>query len=329
MTIDQVPNVLACDVGNTAIHIASLCGEEVSEMRHFRLGDLARLGEALQQLWNDVPTPKKLVRLQRESRGPEGLEAAASEAIQQDTLVVGRDLPLPLDTKLEHPESVGVDRLCAAVAAFDRLGVACVVADFGTAITIDCIDDEGVFLGGAILPGLGMSADRPPPAHRQLPRVELSAPRLGLRAPNEPSIVGGLVYGARGALRELVESLTPPPWATGRWSCSPAATPRSSARHRRVRLGAGHRGGSGPPWSGHGVLQVFAEITQAVRQKAVGNRNGNNRHGHLAPDTRNDTEDRIPDTGRPSTATADQALGASHLLRGGAPVPPRQVTGNR
>jgi len=107
-----------------------------------------------------------------------------------------------------------VDRLCAAVAAFDRLGVPCVVADFGTAITIDCVNAEGVFLGGAILPGLGLSAESLSAGTAQLPRVKLSEPNWVYGKDTEQAIIGGVVYGARGALRGLVEA-----YATdlGRW----------------------------------------------------------------------------------------------------------------
>jgi len=99
-----------------------------------------------------------------------------------------------------------VDRLCAAVAAYDRLGTACVVADFGTAITIDCVSDRGVFLGGAILPGLGMAADSLHERTAQLPRVEIAKPDGVFGKDTQQAIVRGILATARGALRELVEA---------------------------------------------------------------------------------------------------------------------------
>lgn len=202
----KIPSVLAVDVGNSAIHFAHVQGDAVTPVQTRRIGDLAGLGAALMELWKQVPAPRKIVAASVNPTGLKALEAAAAENLSDAVLVIGRDLPLPIDTKLEHPEQVGVDRLCAAAAAFDRLGVACVVGDFGTAITIDCVSDEGVFLGGAILPGLGLGAASLKSGTAQLPQVELVQPDWVYGQDTRQAIVGGLVFGARGALRELVES---------------------------------------------------------------------------------------------------------------------------
>jgi type III pantothenate kinase len=201
----NIPGVLACDVGNTAIHFAYVRGDVVTPLQHIRIGELSGLGAALAELWGQMPTPRKVVAASVNPTAMKALEAAAMETMHEAVLVVGRDLPLPIDTKLANPEKIGVDRLCAAASAFDRLGVACVVGDFGTAITIDCIDDQGVFLGGAILPGLGMGAAGLHANTAQLPKVELSAPDWVYGKDTRQAIVGGLVFGARGALKEMVE----------------------------------------------------------------------------------------------------------------------------
>jgi type III pantothenate kinase len=153
-----------------------------------------------------MKAPRKIVASSVNPAGLRALESAVSRAIgKEDVLVVGRDLPLPIETALKNPEKVGVDRLCAALAAFDQLGKACVVADFGTAITIDCVNDEGVFLGGAILPGLAMGASALQAGTAQLPAVELTNPDWVHGRDTREAIVGGLVFGARGAMREMIE----------------------------------------------------------------------------------------------------------------------------
>jgi len=203
---DEIPNVLACDVGNSAIHFAHVKGDTVTPMQTMRMGELAELGSALKTLWEQVPKPRKIVACSVNAAGLKALEAAASETLAEQVVVIGRDLPLPIDTDLPQPGSIGVDRLCAAVAAFDRLGVACVVADMGTAITIDCVNDEGIFVGGAILPGLRMGMAALHANTSQLPEVELAEPKWVFGKSTQEAIVGGLIFGARGALRELVES---------------------------------------------------------------------------------------------------------------------------
>lgn len=203
---EEIPCVLACDVGNSAIHFASVCGEEVGELRDVRIGELSELGQALTELWEKMPPDKKLVAASVNPTALKALEAAAQEALNERVLVVGRDLPLPITTNIENPQTVGVDRLCAAVAAFDRLGVACVVVDCGTAITVDCVNEEGVFLGGAIMPGLAMSASSLHRQTAQLPEVEVVEPDWVFGKDTRQAIIGGLVYGARGALRQLTEA---------------------------------------------------------------------------------------------------------------------------
>ncbi len=206
MDNEQMPAVLACDVGNTAVHLAAVRGEQVGGVRTIRVGELGSLGEALAELWGDIEPPRKLAACSVNPSALKALEAAAAEAIDEPVLLVGRDLPLPLDTALPDPSAVGTDRICAAAAAFDRLGVACVVGDFGSAVTVDCVNDKGVFQGGAILPGLGMSAAGLHTGTAQLPQVELAEPDWVFGTDTRQAIVGGLIFGARGALRELVEA---------------------------------------------------------------------------------------------------------------------------
>jgi type III pantothenate kinase len=204
--MDSIPHVLACDVGNTAIHLATVQGDTVSEMRTLRLGELTGLSDELKTLWESIPDPKKILACSVNPSGLKALEAAALEAIDSPVLVVGRDLPLPMKTALPQPERIGTDRLCAALAAFDQLGQACVVADFGTAITIDCVNSDGVFVGGAILPGLHMGQQSLAEKTAQLPPVKLVSPDWVFGQNTDQAIIGGLVYGARGALRHFVET---------------------------------------------------------------------------------------------------------------------------
>ncbi|MCD4825497.1 MAG: type III pantothenate kinase [Phycisphaerae bacterium] len=207
MKLETLPNVLACDCGNSTIQIAHVHGESVSDVRTFRLGELKPLGSALAELWEQMESPKAVVASSVNPTALKALEAAAQEAIGQDTLVVGRELSLPMETKLAAPQSIGTDRLCCAVAAYDRLGAACVVADFGTAVTIDCVDENGVFLGGAILPGLKTAAKALADSTAALPEVEFSAePDWVFGGDTQQAIVGGLIFGLRGALKERVEA---------------------------------------------------------------------------------------------------------------------------
>ena len=203
---DDVPSVLALDVGNTSVHFAHVCGAAVTPMRSVPLKAAHSLALELRTLWETMPPPRKVAASSVNAAGLEIVESAVLQATGQGVLLVGRDLPLPIDTDLSEPRKIGTDRLCAAVAAFDRLGVACVVGDFGTAVTIDCVSPEGVFLGGAILPGVGMGAASLHQQTAQLPIVEPVLPDWVYGKDTRQAIIGGLVFGLRGALRELAET---------------------------------------------------------------------------------------------------------------------------
>lgn len=213
-THDKIPHVLACDVGNTAVHVAHVNGDCLTPQERHTIGDLGDLGGALARLWEAMPEPKKLVAASVNPSGLKALEAAAAEATAVAPLVVGRELPLPMPTEVEQPNEVGVDRLCCAVAAYDRIGDACVVADFGTAITVDCVGPDGAFLGGAILPGLRMAAECLHTSTAGLPSIRLREVDWVFGKNTEQAILSGIIRGTRGALRELVEA-----YATelGRW----------------------------------------------------------------------------------------------------------------
>jgi type III pantothenate kinase len=127
------------------------------------------------------------------------------------TLLAADDLPLQVD--LPRPDMVGVDRLLDAVAA-NRLRTPdrpAVVVDVGTAITIDAVSADGVFQGGAILPGVAMAARALHEWTDLLPLSdlsELSEPPPAVGTDTRQAMRSGLFWGPVGAIRELVGRLS-------------------------------------------------------------------------------------------------------------------------
>ncbi len=125
---------------------------------------------------------------------------------QDDYLALSHD-DLPLEINVEAPESVGMDRLIAAVAANQRRDAdrAAIIVDAGTAITVDLVDTAGVFQGGVILPGFRLSARALAEGTDLLPKVDATfreeAPRVIGKSTTE-AIRSGLFWG--GAIRELI-----------------------------------------------------------------------------------------------------------------------------
>jgi type III pantothenate kinase len=118
---------------------------------------------------------------------------------------VGEDIDLPISTDVPEPEKLGTDRLCTAAGAYAKLKTACVVADFGTALTIDLVADNNMFLGGTILPGIDLSARALHEHTALLPLVEVGTPTETLGKETASAIRNGVFAMMVGALREITE----------------------------------------------------------------------------------------------------------------------------
>ncbi len=111
----------------------------------------------------------------------------------------------------ENPAEVGADRIVNSVAAFEKHGGPCIVVDFGTATTFDCVTAKGEYQGGVICPGLGVSADALFSRAAKLQRVDIRKPARVIGTTTVGSLQSGLYYGylglVDGVLERLVEEL--------------------------------------------------------------------------------------------------------------------------
>jgi type III pantothenate kinase len=127
--------------------------------------------------------------------------------VNRHVVWVGEDVELPIKVLTEKPEETGVDRVLNVAAAYEQMGKACVVVDAGTAVTVDCCNDQGDFLGGAIAPGASMMLDVLHEKTAKLPRVRpFEAPHEPLGRSTRESILHGVYHGIRGMVREVVEN---------------------------------------------------------------------------------------------------------------------------
>jgi type III pantothenate kinase len=107
----------------------------------------------------------------------------------------------------DNPAEVGADRIVNGVAAFEKYGGPCVVVDFGTATTFDCVSEKGEYLGGVICPGIGISADALFQRTARLPRVEIRKPSRVIGTNTVGSLQSGLYYGYLGLVDGILELL--------------------------------------------------------------------------------------------------------------------------
>jgi len=107
----------------------------------------------------------------------------------------------------DNPAEVGADRIVNAVAAFEKYGGPCIIVDFGTATTFDCVSPKGEYLGGVICPGIGISADALFERTARLPRVEIRKPARVIGSNTVSSLQSGLYYGYLGLVDGILELL--------------------------------------------------------------------------------------------------------------------------
>lgn len=199
--------VLAISIGNTMTTAGIVIADHVEQSLAVETREVDSIGPKLLELWGQIddPSEAKVVIGSVVANRTEPLCRIVLEVLGAEAYVIRRDLPLPMHVDVENPETVGVDRVCAAAAAYQKLRHACIVADVGTAMTVNVVSDDGLFLGGAILPGPYLAAQSLAEHTAALPKIELRRPQNAIGKNTEEAIAIGVVYGATGALRELVE----------------------------------------------------------------------------------------------------------------------------
>jgi type III pantothenate kinase len=121
--------------------------------------------------------------------------------------IVGPGLRTGMPILYDAPAEVGADRITAAVAAHEKFGGPCIVVDFGTATTFDAISAKGEYLGGAIAPGILISAEALYLKTARLPRIEIRKPSGVIGKTTVASMQSGLYYGYVGLTRTIIAEI--------------------------------------------------------------------------------------------------------------------------
>ncbi len=207
--------LIAVDVGNTHTVIGIYEGEQLTHhwriaTNHERTTD--EHGALLSTLFagEGLEVPPK----------PDGVAIACvvpplNQVMEQLTrryfkcepLMVGPGIRTGMPLLYENPKEIGADRIVNAIAAYDRYRCACIVVDFGTATTFDYITGRGEYVGGAIVPGLGISLDALIAHAAKLHRVELVRPREVVGRTTVTAIQSGLIYGYTSLVDGLVNRI--------------------------------------------------------------------------------------------------------------------------
>jgi type III pantothenate kinase len=137
------------------------------------------------------------------------LRGACEKYFRCDPFVLQAGVKTGLKIKYRNPHEVGSDRIANAIAATSIYpGRDIIVVDCGTATTFDVVTSTGDYLGGVIMPGVGISAETLASHTAKLPRVEIARPEHALGRSTVESIQSGLYHGHIGAIRHLLAVLS-------------------------------------------------------------------------------------------------------------------------
>jgi type III pantothenate kinase len=203
--------LLAIDVGNTQSHLGLFNGSDLVE--HWRFA--TRVEATADELAVRVSTLLALRGLETGAVDGSIVSSVVPQLTPEyfgmserylsgDCLILGPGVRTGMAIQLENPRELGADRLANAVAAFDRLGGPCAVADFGTAITFDVVSADGEYLGGVIGPGVEISMEALAQRTAKLPPIELGEPPSAaggvIGRTTQQSLLSGITYGFAGAV---------------------------------------------------------------------------------------------------------------------------------
>jgi len=135
------------------------------------------------------------------------LQGMAGKYFHVKPLIVGPDIDTGMVIAYENPVEVGADRIVNAVAAYERYKRSLIVVDFGTATTFDYVSARGDYMGGAIAPGIGISAEALFQRTSKLPRVEIVKPRQVIGKNTVHSMQSGIFFGYVGLVDEIVRRI--------------------------------------------------------------------------------------------------------------------------
>lgn len=200
-------NLITLNLGNTRLAVGTFLAGELGEVDHISNRQRDQWEATLAAHWKRLAAHEGAALVAASVNPP--LEEPLAQAVENLTgrrlLWVGRDIDLPTRVLTDEPERTGVDRVLNTAAAYEQMEKACVVVDAGTAITVDCCNDNADFLGGAIFPGVSMMLDALHEKTALLPRIDFDIPTGVFGKTTRDAILEGVYHGVRGMVKERVE----------------------------------------------------------------------------------------------------------------------------
>lgn len=135
------------------------------------------------------------------------MDKAVEKVFNKKPIFVNLSMKFPIKIDIENINEVGTDRVVGSSIGYVMTKSATIIVDFGTATTFDVIDKNGVFIGGAIAPGILLSLESLITRTAKLPKVELSLPKSPIGKNTINAIQSGVLYGWSGIVEKLVNEI--------------------------------------------------------------------------------------------------------------------------
>lgn len=205
---------LVLDIGNTEITVGLFTGDEIRH--HWRVASDPRrtpdeyavvLGQLLRTQHVSAADVERATLASVMPPVAAAVAAACERALHCEAVMIDARQPLPVRLHVDEPYHVGADRIVNAIAAHRLYGRDAIVVDLGTATTYDCVTGEGVFIGGAIAPGVHTAAEQLTARTAKLPRVPFVLPEKVIGRRTESCLQSGIFYGAVDAVDGMVRRI--------------------------------------------------------------------------------------------------------------------------
>lgn len=206
--------LLAIDVGNTQTVIGVFKGEEL--YCHWRIStNKEETADELTLTLSDLFGLKgfglkditAIIISSVVPRCTASLTEMVKKTLKIPPLIVDYQVPTGLKILYDNPAEIGADRIVNAAAAYGLYGGPIIVVDFGTATTFDLVTKKGEYLGGAIAPGIEISAEALFNVAAKLSRVELTKPSFIIGKNTQESLQSGIIFGFGGLVDTVVEKM--------------------------------------------------------------------------------------------------------------------------
>ena len=205
---------LCLDIGNSQLHGGVFDGELRMQFRKTTnpLGSSDEFGVFFTAVLRENGVdPAAIRRVAICSVVPQALypiRGACVKYFRCEPFVLQAGVKTGLKVKYRNPHEVGSDRIAGAIGAtLRRPGENIIVVDCGTATTLDVVTAGGDYLGGASLPGVGISGETLAGRTAKLPSVEITRPAVALGRSTIESIQSGVYHGHVGAIRRLIHEI--------------------------------------------------------------------------------------------------------------------------